>query len=150
MKPSVTWVLIADGAQARILEYTGPSKGLVQVEGLKFEDAHLRTGEIMSDKPGRSFSSAGYGRSAMEQRTDPRDYRETEFLRSVAEVINKKALENVFRKLVIAAPPQALGDLRKLLSPAATEKVSAEIPKDLTTVPILQLGKHFEGALGLQ
>lgn len=150
MKPSVTWVLIADGAQARILEYTGPSKGLTQVEGLKFEDARLRSGEIMSDKPGRSYSSTGYGRSGMEQRTDPRDYRETEFLRSVAEVINKKALENVFRKLVIAAPPQALGDLRKLLSPAATEKVSAEIAKDLTTVPILDLGKHFEGALTLQ
>ena len=150
MKPSVTWVLIADGAQARVLEYTGPSKGLTQIEGLKFEDARLRSGEIMADRPGRSYSSAGYGRSGMEQRTDPRDHRETEFLRTVAELINKKALENVFRKLVIAAPPQALGDLRKFLSPAATEKVSAEIAKDLTTVPILDLGKHFEGALVMQ
>lgn len=150
MKPSVTWVLIADGAQARILEYTGPSKGLVQVEGLKFEDAHLRNREIMSDKPGRSFSSAGYGRSAMEQRTDPADYREAEFLRSVAELINQKCLEGAFRKLVIAAPPQALGDLRRFLTSATMDKVTAEIPKDLTTVPILQLGKHFEGALVMQ
>ena len=150
MKPSVTWVLIADGAQARILEYTGPSKGLTQVEGLKFEDARLRSGEIMADRPGRSYSSAGYGRSGMEQRTDPRDHRETEFLRSVAEVLNQKALEGTYRKLVIAAPPLALGDLRKCLSPAAKEKVSAELAKDLTTVPILDLGKHFEGALVLQ
>lgn len=150
MKPSVTWVLIADGAQARILEYTGPSKGLTQIEGMKFEDARLRSGEIMADRPGRSFSSAGYGRSGMEQRTDPRDHRETEFLRSVAETINQKALENAFRKLVIAAPPTALGDLRKFLSDGARAKVSAEIAKDLTTVPILDLGKHFEGALVLQ
>ena len=150
MKPSVTWVLIADGAQARILEYTGPSKGLVQVEGLKFEDAHLRNREIMSDRPGRAYSSAGYGRSAMEQRTDPADYREAEFLRSVADLLNQKGLEGVFRRLVIAAPPQALGDLRRFLSSATMEKVTAEIPKDLTTVPILHLGKHFEGAMVMQ
>ncbi len=150
MKPSVTWVLIADGAQARVLEYTGPSKGLTQIEGLKFEDARLRSGEIMADRPGRAVSSVGYGRSGMAQRTDPRDHRETEFLRSVADLINKKALDNVFRKLVIAAPPAALGDLRKFLSATVKEKISAEIAKDLTTVPILQLGKHFEGALVLQ
>ncbi|MDP1731870.1 MAG: host attachment protein [Devosia sp.] len=150
MKSSVTWVLIADGAQARILEYSGPSTGLVQVEGLKFEDARLRSGEIMADKPGRSYSSVGYGRSGMEQRTGPRDYRETEFLRSVADLLNRKCLEGAFRKLVIAAAPQALGDLRRFLSPATMEKVTAEIAKDLTTVPILQLGKHFEGALVLQ
>jgi protein required for attachment to host cells len=150
MKPTVTWVLIADGAQARVLEYPGPSKGLVQVEGLKFEDAHMKNREIMADRPGRAYSSAGYGRSAMEQRTDPAEYRETEFLRSVAELLNQKGLEGAFRRLVIAAPPQALGDLRKFLSSATMEKVTAEIPKDLTTVPILQLGKHFEGALVIQ
>ena len=36
MKKTVTWVLIADGAQARVLENTGPGKGLRQVEGLDF------------------------------------------------------------------------------------------------------------------
>ncbi|MHB1104075.1 MAG: host attachment protein [Devosia sp.] len=150
MKPTVTWVLIADGAQARVLEYSGPSKGLVQVEGLKFQDAHMKNREIMADRPGRVYSSAGHGRSAMEPRTDPVDYRESEFLRSVAELLNQKCLEGAFRKLVIAAAPQALGDLRRFLTPATMEKVTAEIPKDLTTVPILQLGKHFEGALVLQ
>lgn len=150
MKPTVTWVLIADGAQARVLEYSGPSKGLVQVEGLKFEDAHMKNREIMADRPGRAYSSAGFGRSAMEQRTDPVDYRQTEFLRSIADLLNQKCLEGAFRKLVVAAPPQALGDLRRFLSPGTMEKVTAEIPKDLTTVPILQVGKHFEGALELQ
>lgn len=147
MKPTVTWVLIADGAQARILEYSGPSKGLVQIEGLKFQDAHMKNREIMADRPGRAISSAGYGRSAMEQRTDPSDYRESEFLRSVAELLNQKCLEGAFRRLVVAAAPQALGELRRFLSPGTMEKVTAEISKDLTTVPILQLGKHFEGAL---
>lgn len=150
MKPTVTWVLIADGAQARVLEYWGPSKGLVQIEGLKFEDAHLRNRQIMADRPGRAYSSAGFGRSAMEQRTDPSDYREAEFLRSVADLINRKCVAGAFRKLVIVAPPQALGELRRFLSSATMEKVTAEIAKDLTTVPILQLGKHFEGALVMQ
>jgi len=149
MKPTVTWVLIADGAQARVLEYSGPSKGLVQLEGLKFQDARLKSGEIMSDRPGRANSVSG-SRAAIEHRTDPSDFRESEFLRSVADMLNQKSLEGAFRKLVIAAAPQALGELRRFLTPGTMEKVTAELSKDLTTVPILDLGKHFEGALTLQ
>ena len=34
MKKTVTWILIADGTQARVLEHTGPGKGLIMVKGL--------------------------------------------------------------------------------------------------------------------
>ena len=33
MKPTRTWVLIADGARARILENDGPNHGLTAIEG---------------------------------------------------------------------------------------------------------------------
>ncbi|UXN75484.1 host attachment protein [Devosia sp. A8/3-2] len=33
MKKTVTWILIADGTQARVLENTGPGKGLRQWRG---------------------------------------------------------------------------------------------------------------------
>ena len=66
MKPIVTWVLLADGAQAKVFEHGGPGKGLTPVRDLLFEEEPLQAREIMADKPGRSFSSVGRGRSAIE------------------------------------------------------------------------------------
>src|SRR6218665_1687876 len=59
MKPTVTWIVIADGNEAKIFEHRGPGKGLQAVPDMHFEQAPLKASEIMADKPGRSFSSAG-------------------------------------------------------------------------------------------
>lgn len=147
MKKTVTWVLIADGAQARVLENTGPGKGLKQVEGLDWEIEPLQAQDIVSDKPGRSHSSVGSGRSAMEPKTDPVEYRETEFVKSVAAMLDRQHQKGAFDRLVIAAAPIALGDLRKAISPAVKKSVVAELNKDLTNLPTAQLDKHLDGVL---
>ena len=73
------WVVVCDGAKALLMENVGnwlkPS--------LKTRDVYTQpdpsTHEIGSDAPGRSFSSVGSGRSAMEQ-TDWHDEAERAFL----------------------------------------------------------------------
>lgn len=147
MKKTVTWVLIADGAQARILENTGPGKGLKQVDGLDWAIEPLSAQEIVSDRPGRGHASAGAGRSAMEPRTDPVDHRETEFVKSVAATLDRKQQQGAFDRLIIAAAPIALGDIRKAISPAVRKTVVAELNKDLTNTPTAQLDQHLDGII---
>ncbi|WP_240229911.1 host attachment protein [Devosia lacusdianchii] len=147
MKKTVTWVLIADGAQARVLENTGPGKGLKQVDGLDFAIEPLQAQDIVSDKPGRSFSSNGSGRSAMEPKTDPVEHRETEFVKSLADMLTRQQQKGAFDRLVIAAAPIALGDIRKAISPAVKKTIVAELNKDLTNLPTAQLGQHFDTIL---
>lgn len=149
MKPVVTWIVIADGTQARVFENAGPGKGLTPVDGLRFEEEALKTSEIMSDRQGRSFSSVGHGRSAIEPRTDPAEYRETEFARKVAAMLDEKQAERAYARLVIAAAPTTLGDLRKALSAATRATIVAELPKDLTNTPRQNLDKQFEGVIAL-
>jgi len=149
MKPVVTWIVIADGTQARVFENAGPGKGLEPVDGLRFEEEALKTSEIMSDRQGRSFSSVGHGRSAIEPRTDPAEYRETEFARRIAAMLDEKHTEQAFKRLVIAAAPTTLGDMRKALAPATRAAIVAEIPKTLTNVPRPQLDKTFEDYIAL-
>lgn len=141
MKKTVTWVLIADGAQARVLEHTGPGKGLKQVEGLDWSMEALQAREIVSDRPG---SKSGGG---IVPKTDPVAYRETEFVKSVAATLGRHQQNGAFDRLVIAAAPIALGDLRKAISPAVQKTVVAELNKDLTNIPTAQLDKHFEEIL---
>ncbi|WP_224703025.1 host attachment protein [Devosia aquimaris] len=147
MKKTITWILIADGAQARVLENTGPGKGLAQVKGLDWSIEPLQAQDIVTDRPGRSFSSAGPGRSAMEPKTDPVEHRETEFVKSVAATLDAKLQEGAFDRLVVVAAPIALGDLRKAMTPNVQKAVMAEINKDLTNLPTAQLPQHLEGVL---
>lgn len=149
MKAKTTWVLLADGAQAKVFEHQGPGKGLVPLEELLFEDNPKQAREIMADKPGRSFASAGTARSAMEYSTDPVQVRETRFVKHVAEVLERKHQEKAFNRLIIAAAPTALGDLRAAMGDNLKKAVMAELPKDLTNLPTNQLEKHFDELLPL-
>lgn len=146
MRKIVTWVLIANGAQARVLENTGPGKGLKQVEGLDWAIDPLQAQDIVSDKPGRGFSSGG-ARSAMEPRTDPVAHREAEFLKSVAATLERHHQKGDFDRLILAAAPIALGDLRKSLSPQIKKTIVGELNKDLTNTPTIQLDQHLDGIL---
>jgi len=149
MKKTVTWVLIADGAQARVLENTGPGKGLQQVKGQDWEMPPMQAQDIQADRPGRSFSSNGSGRSAMEPRTDPVEHRETEFVKSLAANIDRKLQAGAFDRLIIVAAPIALGDIRKAISPNVKKTILAELDKDLTNLPTAQLAKHLDGILAV-
>lgn len=144
MKKTVTWVLIADGAQARVLEHNGPGKALTQVEGLDWSIEPLQAKDINSDKPGRSHTSVG--RSGVESK-DPVAHRETEFVKSVAAMLDKKAQQGHFDRLVIVAAPIALGDIRKAISASVQKAVVAELNKDLTNLPTAQLNEHLDGIL---
>ena len=146
MKKTVTWVLIADGAQARVLENTGPGKGLKLVEGLDWAIEPLQAQEIVTDRPGSKNGGGALG-GGMEPRTDPVEHRETQFVKSVAATLDRKQQQGAFDRLVIAAAPMALGDLRKAISPAVRKTVVAELNKDLTNMPTAQLDQHLDGII---
>ena len=145
MKSTVTWILIADGAQARVLEHLGPGKGFKQVEGLDWSIEPLSAQEIVTDRPGSKGGGGAHG--GLEPKTDPVAHRETEFVKSVAAMLTRQQQKNAFDRLIIAAAPIALGDLRKAISPAVQKTVVAELNKDLTNIPTAQLDKHFEDIL---
>jgi protein required for attachment to host cells len=146
MKPIVTWILVADGAQAKVFEHGGPGKGLTAVEGLQFEQEPLRAREINSDRPGRYHGGGVGSRSGMEE-ADPVQVREERFVKSVAEQLEAMRKQGRFDRLIIAAAPSALGDIRPVLSDQVREAIVAELPKDLTNVPRPQLERHFETLL---
>lgn len=148
MKKTVTWILIADGTQARVLEHNGPGKGLTNVKGLDWSITPLQSQDIDSDRPGRGHSS-GSSRSAMEPKTDPAQHREAEFIRSVAAELDRKAKEGAFDRIVIAAAPIALGNLRKNLSDHVKKAIVAELDKDLTNLPTQKIDQHLDGIIAV-
>jgi protein required for attachment to host cells len=62
----------------------------------------------------------------------------------LAHHLNEAAAAGEFDQLILAAPPRALGDLRKALGAPATQALKAEIGKDLTGIPLSDLPDHLE------
>lgn len=147
MKPTRTWVLIADGARARILENDGSNHGLNAIEGLEFRGDHSATHDLVSDREGRSFSSHGYGRSAIDSRSDPHRDLKTKFAEQLASVLAQSLEQKSYDRLIIVASPVTLGDLRAAISSQVRSVVVGEVAQDLTKIPNDELVSHLKHVL---
>jgi protein required for attachment to host cells len=136
------WVLVCDGAKALILENNGdrdyPDLRMREV----FEQDNPSTAEQGTDKPGRSHSSVGPGRSAVGQ-TDWHDQAEAKFLKDIVEKIHLAVHGGMTKELVIVAPPRALGMIREHYTPAIKGALRREVDKDLVKMPLDQIEKNL-------
>jgi protein required for attachment to host cells len=143
----VTWVLVADGARARLLTRTERNAPLVPALDHEFIGSNIPSREIDADRPGRSFDSAGEGRHAMEPPTDPKRKRKADFARELATLLDAEAKRGAFDQLVVVAPPQALGDLRAEFSDAVRSRIIEQINKDLVEASTEELTARLGEAL---
>ena len=126
----ITWVLVAQRAEARLYEHRGPGKGIHLLEVLKNEEGRLRDGEINSDRPGRSFDSHHHRRHAMEPHETPHERIAAGFARTLAARLEKARTEGVFEQIILVAEPQMLGLLRKALGPTTAARLRGSIDKE--------------------
>lgn len=143
MKVHKTWILIADGARARIVENNGPGKGLEPALDHDFVSIHPPTREIGSDKPGRNSGHGGGAHHVMDPKVNWHNFEKHLFSVAMADVLEKADSKNVFDALVIVAPPKTLGELRSNLKPSVKSKITAELGKDLTHLNLKDLGEHL-------
>lgn len=143
MKAIRTWILIADGARARIVVNEGPGKGVKEGPDKVFESLNVPAREIMADRPGRTFDSGGQGRHAKEPRSDPHEIEQRKMHHELAAYLDGEAKKGTFDRLIVVAPPRALGNIRAELSPAVQAKVTGELAKDLTNLAIHDLPDHL-------
>ena len=148
-KPSI-WVLVADAARARLFRVEQPRQTLTPALDEELIGSNLRSREIASDRPGRTFDSGGQGRHAKEPPTDPARHAQEEFARDVVHVLDEKRTRRAFERLIVVAPPQFLGDLRALMPQQLQDMVSAEIAKDLSKLPAHELQDHLRDVLEAQ
>lgn len=145
------WVLLADGHNARLLQGTRPFDDLHGVDGGVVEPAvaHRFAHDVDSDRPGRAYSSAdGGSRSAIEPSEDPIRAEERAFAQDLAQKLDHGARDGKYDRLIIAAPPRFLGDIRTVLGASARAKLNAAIDKDLVKTPAADLPKALMAAIG--
>jgi protein required for attachment to host cells len=137
-------VFVGDGRKALFLRNEGDEKFPNLKTERVFLDHNPPTHEQGTDRPGRSYSSVGHGRSAVSQ-TDWHELKEHHFARMVAEALEKLVRERRVKALLIAAPPRTLADLRQALHKDVKAHIIAEVDKDFTKQPVYEIEKHLAG-----
>lgn len=128
--PAGTWVLVADGAEARLFQTAGnaPELALKQVELLKPKD-------LLDEGPsGHRPPESG------DQATD-----EATFAKQLAQRLNAAALKNEYENLVLMADPQTLGQIRPQLHKETQSRLIREIAKTFTNARLQDIQDALSG-----
>lgn len=138
-----TWVVIAEQGRARFYALEKPRGELEEIDRLEHAAATRREGELISDRPGRSFNSVGAGRHAMEPPVDAKEAEALRFAKAIADHLEKARAKDRFGRLVLVAGPQFLGLLRQKLSAPLAQLVTHEIPKNLGQYDAREIRAHL-------
>lgn len=120
--PAGTWIVVADGAGARVFTNVGDDKTL-----------SLRQDDLLSQ------DDVEGGPSKLPKEQSDADIDEAAFSHQLAQRINAAALKNQFQHLVLIADPHSLGRMRPLLHKETQSRLVGELAKTLTNVPLADI-----------
>ena len=130
-----TWILISNASRARLFSIPRKGKSWQTLREFEHPESRLRGHEIMADRPGRTHQRAAKEtRAGLQPPTDPKDIEAEHFAQQLAAVLKDGHGRHAYSRLVLVAPPQFLGLLRKSIGDQVAKRVSASLDKDLTEV----------------
>lgn len=154
MQARATLILVADGAEARLFAVDAKAHRLELVAEESDRRAHRKTSDLVSDRAGRGFPSAGGpAHHGMEAPTDPQRHEKARFAAQLAERLAELVERDRIEAIALVAAPRTLADLRAELAPPVAERVALELDKDLTHEPVheleARLGEQLWGTQGI-
>lgn len=142
---NIKYILIANGNKALIYRSLGNIHNIELIEKFTSDSSHLQSHDLGRDKPGRGKEGLnGSMKHSTDSKTDPHKKEKHNFLVEVAHYLNREANSNAYAHLIIAASPEALGEIRNELDKTSKALIMLEINKDLTHVVAQDIPVHIE------
>lgn len=138
MREPIIWAVVMNSESARFLRGLHRD-GRTDAAEIELHNGHPRLQDLMSDKPGRSFSSVGHSRSALEYASDPVRDAQRAFLLRVIDRLETARAENDFDQLAVVASRPMLGMFRHEAPPSLARVVICEVAKNLLHLSPQQL-----------
>lgn len=126
-----TWLIVANSSLARIYKIE-KRHDLKEIKVLEHPESRLHNLDLVSDKPGRDFESAGIGRHSLEPKVLPKRHEFEIFAKSLADYLENARNQGEFETLYVAASPSLLGLLRQSMHPNTAKLIKGEVDKDMT------------------
>jgi protein required for attachment to host cells len=141
-------VVVADESRAEFYSSEGLHGTLSVLRTLSNKAARMKTGELISDRGGRSFDSHGQGRHTMESEKDaPKRHIAKGFAKDIAAWIGTEMHRGTFAGFALIAAPRFLGVLRQELATVTKVEPWATIDKDVVGQRETVIEELLESAL---
>jgi protein required for attachment to host cells len=145
------WIVTANAGRARIFSQESAGDRPAEINDMANTAVRLRTVETETDdlgqrSAGKSRHSVGAATpsSGYEPNQTPAEHQTENFARDVAAFLLKAHQDGRFRHLILAAAPEFLGVLRKLLDTKVSGAVSVTINKDYTQLKADELRQRID------
>ena len=140
------WIAVLDGAKAIVLsnEGTALEPRLKVLRTMTQDNPPSR--EQGRARPGRMNDTSGPHKSSMEA-PDYHQRAEDEFIADVMDAIELHAETGAFETIVLAAPPVAMGTMRKEIGSHLKPRIVKEITADYVKMPTQEIAKAVQRAL---
>lgn len=146
-----TWIVAANAGGAKIFSQAGRRDVPQAIEDMPHPEGRMHEVDIDTDvhgerSPARKRDGSGFGRaeSGYQPAQTPRQHENERFARQVAAYLKKAHDEKRFGELVLAASPEFLALLRKVMDPQVLAAARVQIHKDYTKVNAKELGEQVE------
>jgi protein required for attachment to host cells len=140
------WIAVIDGAKAIVMVNEGTAfEPRLKVLRTMTQD-NPPTRDQGRDRPGRMNDMSGPHKSSMEA-PDLHQRAEDAFIADVMDALERHAEKGAFEKIVLAAPPVALGTVRKQVGAHLKPRIVKEISADYVKMPTQDIAKAVEKVL---
>jgi protein required for attachment to host cells len=124
-----TWVVLADAATAKLYQPQASGRDWQLISELTHPQSRAKESELGTDKPGRVKQSTG-SRAAMEPPTPRKRVEVEKFARQIAKTLDDALVRNAYDRLVLVAPAEFVGVLRRVLPKRVEARIAATVEKD--------------------
>jgi len=142
-----TWILVADGAHARIFNADTAKSTLSEIESMIHPESQLHEQQLTSDLPGRQAGGATGSHHSVSSETDPKKYEADVFAKALCKHLEAAHNAHKFRQLIAVAAPAFLGLLRAEMSSNISKVITLEIDKDIVEQDVDSIRAHLPDIL---
>lgn len=123
------WVVIANSSYAEIFRVDAGK--IEKVESLSHPAGREKPSQLISDRPGRTFAIASSERHALGEGHNIHRHEQNVFAHEIYRHCLKAKERKAFEKIAFVAPPEFLGEMRKVMRGAFDDCLEKEVAKDL-------------------
>lgn len=146
---SLTWILIADSARARLFQYDGFGAPLALLKEWKHPGAHPTSHGSSPEAAEHAAPSHGgphpghSSRTGMERDMSPKRAEHEHFAQQLQQELRLGLDQGAYGRLILVANPEFLGILRQTAPAQVLKHLVASVDKDYTMMPVKELEHHL-------
>lgn len=133
------WILVANASRARLFATDAKAEGDWDlIEEFQHDESRAKAFELLN-QPDNPNAGTLHGPPVENEPNGRKEMEHDRFARQLSDVLDKGHDRKAFHKLVIAAPPEFLGRLRRLLSSRVKQRVMLDVDADYSSLPARDL-----------